>query len=287
MTAGAIDLHLHSTASDGRLEPRALVRHVHDCGVAVMALTDHDSTAGLDDAASEAAALGMTFVPGIEISTEWRGRSIHVLGLAIDPSAPGLVAALEGLHAERQRRAEEIARRLDAAGAPGAEALQRVLAVAALPTRTHFARALADLGAVHSLAEAFDRFLGRGRPAAVRSRWPAVAEAVGRIRESGGVAVLAHPLRYVLSGGARRELCREFREAGGAGIEVVCGGSSRAQVAQAESLALRSGLAGSVGSDFHDPRIPWNPPGRLAKLPRAVPALWSIPAFPIALPDVA
>jgi predicted metal-dependent phosphoesterase TrpH len=287
VTPGTIDLHLHSTASDGRLDPAALVQHAHGCGVRVLALTDHDTTAGLDAAAAEATALGVTFVPGIEVSSEWRGRGIHVLGLAIDPTAPPLVSALQGLAGERARRAREIARRLEAAGAPGREALEHVLAAAELPTRTHFARALTELGAVRSLAEAFDRYLGRGRPAAVKSRWPAVAEAVALIRAAGGVPVLAHPLRYVLSGGARRDLCGEFREAGGLGIEVVCGGMSRAQVAQAESLAVRTGLAGSAGSDFHDPRVPWNPPGRLAKLPGSIPAVWSIPAFPIALPDLA
>ena len=282
-----IDLHLHSSASDGRLDPASLVRHARDCGVSVLALTDHDTTAGLGAAAAEAAALGLCFVPGVEVSTEWRGRTVHVLGLGIDPAAQVLVAGLQGLERERGRRAREIAARLDAAGGPGSEALRRVLEQAELPTRTHFARALAELGAVRSMAEAFDRYLGRGRPAAVRSRWPAVVEAVGWIRAAGGVAVLAHPLRYLLSAGARRDLCREFAEAGGLGIEVVCGGASQAQVAQAASLALRTGLAGSVGSDFHDPRVPWNPPGRLAKLPGAVPAVWSMPAFPIALPEVA
>jgi len=284
---GSIDLHLHSTASDGRLDPAALVRHARDCGVSVLALTDHDTTGGLAAAAAESAALGLCFVPGIEISAQWRGRTVHVLGLGIDPVAPALAAGLAALRTERDRRAGEIAARLDAAGGPGTEALRRVLAQAELPTRTHFARALSELGAVRSMAEAFDRYLGRGRPAAVRSRWPAVAEAVGWIRGAGGVPVLAHPLRYVLSGGARRDLCREFGEAGGRAIEVVCGGASPAQVAQAASLALRTGLAGSVGSDFHDPRVPWNPPGRLAKLPKAVPAVWSVPGFPIALPEVA
>jgi len=287
VTPGSIDLHLHSTASDGRLDPAALVRHARDCGVSVLALTDHDTTTGLAAAAAEAAALGLCFVPGIEISAGWRGRTVHVLGLGIDPEASALAAGLAGLRTERARRAREIGARLDAAGGPGSEALRRVLEQAELPTRTHFARALAELGAVRSLAEAFDLYLGRGRPAAVRSRWPEVVEAVGWIRAAGGVPVLAHPLRYPLSGGARRDLCREFAEAGGLAIEVVCGGASAAQVNQAASLALRTGLAGSVGSDFHDPRVPWNPPGRLAKLPGAVPAVWSVPAFPIALPDVA
>lgn len=287
MTPGSIDLHSHSTASDGRLDPAELVGHAYRCGVRVLALTDHDSTAGLEQAGAAAGELGLTLVPGVEVSADWRGREIHVLGLAIEPRNPALAAGLQRQAAERARRAAEIARRLDAAGAPGTEALARITATVALPTRTHFARVLVELGAARGMAEAFDRYLARGQPAAVRSLWPAMAEAVAWILAAGGVAVLAHPLRYTLSAGARRDLAREFAAAGGRGIEVVCGGGSAAQVEQAASLALRTGLAGSVGSDFHDPAIPWNPPGRLAKLPHAVPAIWSDPAFPMALPELA
>lgn len=279
MTA-QVDLHLHSTASDGRLEPAALVRHAFDCGVRMMALTDHDTTAGLDAAAATAATLDMSFVPGIELSAEWRGRTVHVLGLAIDPTAEGLARGIRQLATERERRAAEIARRLDAAGAPGTESLRRIREQTDLPTRTHFARALSELGSVRSMAEAFERYLGRGRPAAVRSAWPAMTEAIEWILAAGGVAVLAHPLRYKLSGGARRELAREFKALGGAAAEVVCGGASPAQIEQAASLALRTGLAGSVGSDFHDPAIPWNQPGRLAKLPVAVQPVWASAVFP-------
>jgi hypothetical protein len=282
-----MDLHLHSTASDGRLEPGELARHAHRCGVRTMALTDHDTTDGLAGAAAAARELGLAFVPGIEISADWRGRSVHVLGLGIDPDAPALRAGIASLASERARRATEIAHRLDRAGAPGREALERVLGQTRLPTRTHFARALAELGAARSLAEAFDRYLARGRPASVRSLWPAMPHAVSWIVAAGGAAVLAHPLRYPLSGGARRDLTREFKSAGGAGLEVVCGGGSAAQVEQAASLAQRFGLAGSVGSDFHDPAVPWNPPGRLAKLPRAVPAVWTGPAFPPVSPELA
>ena len=287
MKPGTIDLHMHSTASDGRLDPAALAAHARACGVQVMALTDHDTTAGLAAAAAAAEALGMTFIPGVEISADWRGRSVHVLGLGIDPGGGTLTRGMQQLARERERRATEIARRLDAAGAPGTAVLERVRGLTGNPTRTHFARALSEMGAVFSLAEAFDRYLGRGRPAAVRSQWPAMADAVSWIRAAGGIAVLAHPLRYLLSGGARRELCREFQQAGGIGIEVVCGGGSATQQEQAASLALRTGLAGSVGSDFHDPAIPWNRPGRLAKLPAAVPAVWTDPTFPLALRETA
>lgn len=275
-----IDLHLHSTASDGMLDPRALVRHAHGCGVRSLALTDHDTTAGIASAAAEAALLGMHFIPGIELSADWRGRCIHVLGLAIDPGATGLGRGILRLAEERERRAVAIARRLDAAGAPGTESLRRIRERACLPTRTHFARLLSELGAARSMGEAFERYLGHGRPAAVRSNWPALAEAVSWIHAAGGIAVLAHPLRYRFSAGARRELAREFKELGGAAAEVVCGGASPAQIEQAAALVLRTGLAGSVGSDFHDPGIPWNQPGRLAKLPVAVPPVWASAAFP-------
>jgi predicted metal-dependent phosphoesterase TrpH len=280
-------LHLHSTASDGRLEPAALVQHAFDCGVRMMALTDHDTTAGLDAAAATAATLDMSFVPGIELSADWRGRTVHVLGLAIDPTAAGLERGIRQLATERERRAAEIARRLDAAGAPGSESLRQIRNQTDLPTRTHFARALSELGSVRSMAEAFERYLGHGRPAAVRSAWPAMTEAIEWILAAGGVAVLAHPLRYTLSAGARRELAREFRDLGGAGAEVVCGGAGPAQVERAASLVLRTGLAGSVGSDFHDPAIPWNQPGRLAKLPVAVQPVWTGAAFPQALAELA
>lgn len=276
----AVDLHLHSTASDGRLDPAALVAYAARAGVRLLALTDHDTTAGLEEAAAASRRLGVAFVPGIEFSADWRGRSVHVLGLMIDPDAEPIRQGVGRLADERERRAGEIARRLDAAGAPGSAALTRIRSQTPLPTRTHFARMLTELGTVRSLAEAFACYLGRGRPAAVRSAWPGLAETVGWIRAAGGAAVLAHPLRYPLSGGARRELARQFRDAGGAAVEVVCGGASATQLTQALSLALRTGLAGSVGSDFHDPAVPWNPPGRLAKLPASVRPVWTAPGFP-------
>ena len=277
---GDIDLHLHSQSSDGRLEAGELVRHAYRCGVRLMALTDHDTTAGLAAAAAAARQIGMAFVPGIEISADWRGRTVHVLGLGIDPEMAGLRDGIRRLGVERERRADAIAVRLDAAGAPGSEAPAHIRATAPMVTRTHIARRLAELGAVRSLAEAFDRYLGRGRPAAVRSAWPGLAEAVAWVCAAGGIAALAHPMRYTLSAGARRELTGEFRDAGGRAIEVVCGGGSATHLQQATSLAHRYALYGSIGSDFHDPAVPWNPPGRLAKLPASVRPIWTDPVFP-------
>lgn len=270
-----VDLHMHSTASDGMLDPAALVAHVAAHGVRLMALTDHDTVAGVGAAAEAARSHGIGFVAGVELSVSWRGRALHVLGLAIDPEAPALVRALGAQQQLRESRAERIAERLEAAGAPGRDAHASILAAGHLPTRTHFARALVSLGAAADIQAAFDRWLGRGRPGDVASAWPSLDEATGWITTAGGKAVIAHPMRYALSAGARRELCAEFTAAGGRGVEVITGGGSVHDREQAISLAVRSGLEGSVGSDFHDPAIPWNPPGRLAKLPESIRPVWA------------
>ena len=271
----AVDLHLHSAASDGMLEPAALVAHVAACGVTLMALTDHDTVAGVEAAAAAARAHAIGFVPGVELSADWRGRTIHVLGLAIDPRSHALTRGLASQLGLREERAGRIAAKLDAAGAPGSAALAAIRARGSLPTRTHFARELVAQGAAASLQAAFDRWLGRGKPGAVKSDWPTLAEATAWILAAGGKAAIAHPMRYPLSAGALRELCAEFRAAGGHGVEVVTGGGSPRDRERAISLAVRCGLEGSVGSDFHDPAMPWNPPGRLAKLPASIRPIWS------------
>lgn len=275
MSGSRVDLHLHSTASDGVLAPAALVAFVAECGVQLCALTDHDTVDGLEAAAAAARAHGIALLPGTELSARWRGRTVHVVGLDIDPTSPVLAAALAVRTAARTSRAELIRDRLDRCGAPGSAAWALIEATGTrIPTRTHFARALVELGAAQDAGRAFERWLGRGRPGNVAAEWPDVAEAVGAIVAAGGHAVLAHPLRYTLSAGARRELAAEFRAVGGTGIEVAIGGASPQQVETATGLALRAGLEGSVGSDCHDPALPWHRPGRLAKLSAAVVPVW-------------
>ena len=276
-----VDLHMHSSASDGVLAPAALMAHAAACGVTYLALTDHDTVAGLDEAGTAARSLGVTLVAGVELSVDWRGRSLHVLGLAFDPLAQVLADGLRQLQAIRQERAQQFAARLAAAGAPGDAAYELVSAAGRIPTRMHFARALVTLGAAKDVATAFDRWLARGRPGYFAAKWPSLAEATGWVVSAGGCAVIAHPLRYPLSAGARRDLCADFKAVGGRGIEVMTGGGGIRNADQAISLAVRCGLEGSVGSDFHDPAIPWNPPGRLAKLPGSVRPVWSGPQFPI------
>ena len=280
-----IALHRHSTASDGRLAPRELVVLLAQRGVKVFALTDHDTVAGLPEAAAAAAEHGLHLLPGTELSAEWLGRTIHVVGLGIQPEAPALVAMLERLADCRAARATLIAARLDRAGAPGTAALEQALEAVggsssgstglARVTRTHLARALVELGAAPDLDAAFTRWLGQRGRAYVPAGWPPLDEVTAAIVAAGGAPVLAHPLRYTLSSGQRRRLAQEFKAAGGAALEVVVGGHAATQVEAATGLALRAGLAGSIGSDFHDPAFPWNLPGRLAKLPEAVAPVWT------------
>lgn len=275
-----IDLHLHSSASDGMLPPREVIAFAAARGVKVLALTDHDTTAGLDEAAHGAREQGVELVAGVEVSASWRGRGIHILGLAIDPTAELLAVGLERTRELRRERARAITTRLKRHALPGDELYDLAARGTDVVTRTHLARALVARGIVADPAEAFKRWLGHGCPGHVAANFCALSEVVGWIIASGGYAAVAHPLRYLLSAGTRRTFLSEFKAAGGIGIEVVTGGQSPAQVEAATGLALRVGLDGSVGSDFHDPAIPWNPPGRLANLPPSLRPIWIRPGFP-------
>lgn len=268
-----VDLHVHSNHSDGVLAPAALVEVLAAAGVRLFALTDHDSVAGVAAATAAARARGLTAVPGIELSANWQGRGIHIVGLGIDPASAALGAAIAALSIARFERLAAIGERLERGGAPGRAAVESLRDVAT-PTRTHIARALVELGAARDVPAAFTRWLGRGRPGHVASAWPELAATVEVIAASGGVAVLAHPLRYTLSPGQRRRLAHDFRAAGGTALEVVTGGAAPHQIETALGLALRSGLEGSVGSDCHDPALAWHRPERLAKLPEAVAPVW-------------
>lgn len=274
---GTIDLHSHSTASDGLLSPAELVRRARAQGVQVLGLTDHDTVAGLDEAAREAARLGLRLVPGIELSTQEQGRSLHVTGLGLDPAAPQLAALIASLDTLREARAEKIGQRLARCGIAGSYEGARRLAGPAQPTRTHFARHLLERGVVRNMGEAFKRYLGRGKPGYVATQWPPLAQVVATVRASGGIAVLAHPHAYGWTGAWTRRILDGFVAAGGRGLEVVCGNSTRDSILNMSGHARRFGLLASVGSDFHQPG--WVELGRLAPLPADLEPLWkALPA---------
>jgi hypothetical protein len=247
-----IDLHCHSNVSDGALAPAAVARRAARAGVDVWALTDHDQLGGLAEARAAALDEGMRFVEGVEISVTWRGSTVHVVGLRIDPRHAGLAAGLATVRDGRLERARAMARELSAAGIEGSfeGALERA-ANPAMVSRTHFARYLADIGAVADLRDAFRRFLVPGKPGYVPHQWAALADAVRWILAAGGQAILAHPGRYGLSAGAMDALLQEFRAAGGAALEVVTGSHSAEQSRHFGALAAHHDLAASRGSDFH------------------------------------
>lgn len=266
-----IDLHTHSHHSDGTLPPAELVALAARRGVAVLALTDHDTTAGLAEAGAAAGDSGMRFISGVEITAGWRGQEIHVVGLGIDAASPPLQQHLAGLLAARRTRIAAIGARLARQRHfGGRDPAEAVLQSTCVPTRTHLARALVGAADARSTQDAFDRWLGRGRPGHVPQEWPAVDAAIHAIREAGGHAVLAHPHRYKLSSGALGNLCAGFREAGGAAMEVSLPALSPNDASRLARLARMHGLAGTAASDFHEPGLPWRPLGRFAKLPEGV-----------------
>jgi predicted metal-dependent phosphoesterase TrpH len=269
-----IDLHTHSNCSDGALTPADLVARAAAAGVEVLALTDHDTVAGLTEADHSAGVHGLRLVPGVEISASWRAQAIHVLGLWIDPASAELRSVLK-MQAERRRaRMRKICARLEKLGLPGPLLLAAVEAQPGLPTRAHLANAMVAGGHVSRADEAFRRYLGAGKPANVAAEWPALDVVVGWIRAAGGVAALAHPARYALSAGARRQMLTDFVAAGGGALEVVTGANGAQHVEGVAALAVKYGLMGSVGSDFHDPQLTWNPLGRSLKLPDCVTPVW-------------
>jgi predicted metal-dependent phosphoesterase TrpH len=274
--AEVYDLHCHSTASDGALSPMELIKRAHEQGVTSLALTDHDTTAGLAQARAAAAASGIKLIPGIELSTNWHDKCFHIVGLGIDPDYGPLAQATQNLQTVRLERAEKIAQKLEKKRIPGAlEAVKRA-AGDSMITRTHFADFLLSQHHVSTQQEAFDRYLARGKPAYVSTPWAELEQAINWITESGGIAVLAHPLRYKLTANWMKRLLTAFKEAGGQGIEVVTSRISVDEIRLAAGYAARFELAGSVGSDFHNPDNQWVELGRLAPLPPHIKPVWEL-----------
>ncbi len=268
------DLHTHSTASDGTLAPAELVRRASTAGILCLGLTDHDTTDGLSEAAHMAQELPIELIPGVEISVTWNGGTVHLVGLRIDPAAPGLTAGLARLREFRDWRAEEIGRRLGKAGIPNAYAGALALSSGKLVGRTHFARFLVRAGVVAEERDVFKRFLTQGKPGHVPGQWAELGDAIGWIRDAGGVPVLAHPARYPFTRGKLRRLLGEFKEGGGIGMEVVSGSHSRDDMFSMTRLAMDFRLLASAGSDYHGPECTWISLGRLPIPPPGPHPLW-------------
>lgn len=272
-----VDLHCHSTVSDGLLPPAELARRAAENGVDLWALTDHDDIGGLCEGEQAAAAAGMGFVTGVEISIEWRGTPIHIVGLGFDPQGEGLVSGLEGLRQGRVERARRMADSLAAIGIPGVfEGAMRYAANPCLISRAHFARYLVEVGVARDVQAVFQNYLVPGKPGYVDHRWATLDQAVSWIIGAGGVAVVAHPGRYKVSGEVMRQFLAEFQGAGGQAIEVVCGSHTPDNVLQFARLARHFGFCASRGSDFHGPEESYVDLGRLPGLPEDLKPVWQL-----------
>lgn len=250
-----VDLHSHSTISDGALGPEALVARARSRGVDVLALTDHDELDGLAAARSAAHEAGIRFVDGVEISVTWRGGSVHVVGLDVDPHNRVLRDGLAVVRGGRLARARRIAADFARIGIDGTleGALRHAAGNPAMVGRSHFARHLVEAGVVPDARAAFRRYLVPGKPGYVPHQWASLGDAVAWIRAAGGLAVLAHPGRYSLSPDALADLLGQFRDHGGEGVEVVTGSHAPEEYRRFGELSRRYGLAASRGSDFHAP----------------------------------
>jgi len=275
------DLHTHTTASDGSLKPAELMCYAAEQGVEVMAVTDHDTTAGLNEAILAAKRVGIGMVPGVEISVRWEGLAVHVLGLGLrELRCRALQDGLAELRRRRRRRAEEIDRHLAGMGVFGA--LEGASALASRDGnlgRIHFARYLVERGAAGNLRTAFNRFLADGRPAYVPGEWAELEQAVSWIRAAKGLPVVAHPARYRLSGRKRVLLLREFQECGGLGLEVISGCHNSDECFRMARLANDFRLFASVGSDYHGAGTSWLRLGRLPPVPGSCRPIWEAPGW--------
>jgi predicted metal-dependent phosphoesterase TrpH len=271
------DLHSHTYYSDGLLSPADLLARAVERKVDVLAITDHDTVRGLSEARQLAADLPIQLIDGVEISTRWEDFEIHVVGLGINPTDAQLLERLDSQQQRRLERAKEMARRLTKHNVP--DCYDTVLAMAGQGsvTRTHFARHLLNIGKASSLAGVFKHYLVRGKAGYVPNNWVAMAEAVQWIKDAGGVAVLAHPLKYNLSGKWLTRLVREFAGAGGQAVEVASAQLTPVQKRQVWLLCQQFELVASQGSDFHQP-TDWNDLGRGLYLTDDIRTIWQ--AYP-------
>lgn len=246
-----IDFHTHSTASDGALCPEALLERARERAISRFAITDHDTVAGYLAVRDTALARDVGLVSGVEFSCRWSGVTVHIVGLGMDVAHPAMREGLERLAGARLERGAKIARRLEKLGFPGALAGATREAGASQLGRPHFAAWMLAQGHVATVNEAFDKYLGQGKPGDVKAFWPELHEVTGWIVAAGGTAIVAHPLKYKLTHSKLRRLVAEFKAAGGTALELINGRQNPDQTAQLRRLALESELAVSAGSDFH------------------------------------
>jgi predicted metal-dependent phosphoesterase TrpH len=251
-----IDLHAHSSMSDGSYTPEALVDLALETGLGALALTDHDSLAGLDRAAARARGTRLVLVPGVELEIACDTGEFHLLGLGLDGDRAPLDATLERVRRDRHLRNEHLAARLAAGGIPVTMEELAAISGGGIVSRAHFARLLVRKGVVKRTDDAFARYIGKGKPYYEPRRTLELSDAVRLIRHARGIAVAAHPLSLGLAGPPLRQFLAHARDAGVTGIEAWHPNAAVRDCRKLERLAGSLGMGVSAGSDFHGLNLP-------------------------------
>ena len=246
-----VDLHNHSYYSDGVFSPSEVVRFADEAGCDLFALTDHDTTDGLDEARQTADKLSVDLVSGVEISAFWRNMTIHIIGLDIDINSDILQAGLVHNQQLRKERAKKIALGLWRAGIKDALEKTQALSKTDMLTRTHFAQMLIREGYCKDMKSVFRRFLTGKKPGGIRVEWKNIDEVVGWIHAAGGLAVIAHPFRYRMTQTKIKNMLIDFKEVLGDGLEVVTATSTDEEITLSDQWAKKFKLLSSCGSDYH------------------------------------
>ena len=271
------DLHCHSVVSDGTLTPEALAQRAQANGVELWALTDHDELGGQDRAIAAARDVGMSYLTGVEISVTFLGITVHIVGLGMDHTHPGLLAGLRATRGGREQRARDMSDDLARVGIKGVyEGALKYVGNPELISRSHFARYLVEIGVSKDTNDVFRKYITEGKPGFVPHRWAKLSDAVGWITQSGGVAVIAHPGRYKLTPNEEFALFTEFKNHGGQGVEVMTGAHNQADYLKYAGYCQEFGLVASRGSDFHSPEESHMDLGRLPDLPGSVTPVWEL-----------
>lgn len=258
------------------LSPEALIARAQERGVSVLAITDHDTIAGVRIAQKAAQEAGIQIIPGIEFSSQWGRGGVHIVGLGVDINSAVLTEAVTQQESAREARSIAIAERLAKAGFSDALAGARALAGGVSVGRPHFAQYLVACGAVKNINAAFKKYLGAGKPADVKYQWPLMDQVIKWIHDSGGVAVLAHPAKYELTRTKMCALVDSFVAAGGDAIEVISGLQPVAMTEDLLRIAASRNLYASCGSDFHIPDQPWQDLGGFGRLPPQAKPVWEL-----------
>ena len=275
MKTPIIDLHCHSTISDGLFSPEDLVKYAHSKNVDILALTDHDDIDGLDRARKVAKSLGILFINGVEISVTWQKRTLHIVGLNFNNKDKDLINGLKKIRDGRDARAEKMAHGLGMAGIMGSLEGASSYSKDGAVGRIHFAQYLVEKGHAKDVKSVFKKFLTPGKPGYVNHVWSDLEEAVSWISKAGGDAVIAHPGRYEMGNKLYPKLMQDFKDLGGVGIEVVSGSQDPSQSSYFASLANEFGLFASCGSDFHGPGISFRQMGQMQTLPANCDPIWN------------